>query len=124
MSSHLFRRSGSELTSGQVIRCSRGKWDLKGLTHIHDEHLPGGMGLAPHPVCKTSVTVKDLPAEQRLVITHKVPWWVRFLLSLSTCFFHFLIATIVIPRWGIFVNVIIVALPRTVNRNYKEMLYG
>ena len=111
-----------------VSKRSERSADQQGTTsseyRIHEKHLPGGMWLAPHLVCKTSVTVKNLPAEQRLVATHKVQWLVRFLLSLSTCFFHFLIATIVIPRWGIFVNSIIVALPRTVNRNYKEMLYG
>ena len=67
MSSYRFRRSSSELTSGQIICCSHGKWDFDGLTHINHERLPRGMGLAPHLVCKTSVTVKDLPAEKRLV---------------------------------------------------------
>ena len=59
MSSHRFRRSSSELNSGQIICCSRGKWDLNGFTYTYHEHLPGGMGLAP--------TGKALPAKKRLV---------------------------------------------------------
>ena len=34
---------------------------------VSTDAISAGRGLAPHLVCKTSVTVKDLPAEKRLV---------------------------------------------------------
>jgi hypothetical protein len=111
MNSHQFRRSSSELTSDPLICRFRKKRDRKGIAHIYYERLLGGMGLAPHLVCKTSVTVKDW-LEKAACRTHEVPWWVRFLLSLSKCVQRFFSATTVIPQCWKCGNTVIVALPR------------
>ncbi|HMK61100.1 MAG TPA: hypothetical protein VK452_08140, partial [Dissulfurispiraceae bacterium] len=77
------RSSSSELIPGPIVNSMLTRRDHEDPCAIHYDQPSGGMGLVPHLVCKTRVKAKDLPAEKRPVATHKVPWWVRFLLSLS-----------------------------------------
>src|SRR5271169_7040081 len=107
-----FCRSSSELSSQPIICCFSGKRHRKILAYIYHENSQGGMGLAPHLVCKTSVTVKNLLAAKRHVVAHKVPWWDRFLLSLSTCVERFLKVTVICMKFGKCGNSVSVALPR------------
>ncbi|HMK56298.1 MAG TPA: hypothetical protein VK448_06665, partial [Dissulfurispiraceae bacterium] len=77
------RRSSLERSKGSIIFGPPAKQRRDDPCHMFHDQTSGGMGLVPHLVCKTRVKAKDLPAEKRPVATHKVPWWVRFLLSLS-----------------------------------------
>lgn len=123
MNIHRSRRSSSELKSVQIICRSRGKRADRGLSNITYEQSSGGMGLAPHLVCKTSVTVKDLPAEKRLVALIRCRGGFDSYCPSPSGFNIFSEATAVqkINTGG---TVVTVALPRDLKRSNKEMQHG